>query len=92
MIIEIENKMYPEILKKIKKPPKKLYLKGNIKILQEYANLSDKEKIEIKSLKRGECLMFVGEDHILTKIESSDLEKEIIEGENKIAKNYNSYE
>ena len=64
----------------------------NIKILQEYANLSDKEKIEIKSLKRGECLMFVGEDHILTKIESSDLEKEIIEGENKIAKNYNSYE
>ena len=35
MIIEIENKMYPEILKKIKKPPKKLYLKGNIKILQE---------------------------------------------------------
>ena len=63
----------------------------NIKILQEYANLSDKEKIEIKSLKRGECLMFVGEDHILTKIEASDLEKEIIEGENKIAKNYNSY-
>lgn len=54
----------------------------NIKILSEYANLSDKEKIEIKSLKRGECLMFVGEDHILTKIQSSEIEKEIIEGEN----------
>ena len=53
----------------------------NIKILSEFANLSEKEKVEIKSLKRGECLMFVGEDHILTKIESSDLEKEIIEGE-----------
>ncbi|MFQ9264509.1 MAG: VirB4 family type IV secretion system protein [Clostridia bacterium] len=53
----------------------------NIKILGEYANLSEKEKIEIKSLKRGECLMFVGEDHILTKIQASEREKEIIEGE-----------
>ena len=52
----------------------------NIKILSEYANLSEKEKIEIKSLKRGECLMFVGDDHILTKIECSELEKEILEG------------
>jgi len=51
----------------------------NIKILAEYANLSEKEKIEIKSLKRGENLMFVGDEHILTKIECSDLEKSIIE-------------
>ena len=58
----------------------------NIKILSEFANISEKEKIEIKSLKRGECLMFVGEDHILTKIESSDFEKEIIEGEDNIEK------
>ena len=50
----------------------------NIKILSEYANLSEKEKIEIKSLKRGENLMFVGEEHILTKIEASDFEKSII--------------
>ena len=54
----------------------------NIKILSEYTNLSEQEKIEIKSLKRGECLMFVGEDHILTKIESSETEKKII-AENK---------
>ena len=54
----------------------------NIKILSEYTNLSEQEKVEIKSLKRGECLMFVGEDHILTKIESSETEKKIIE-ENK---------
>ena len=47
----------------------------NIKILSEYTNLSEQEKVEIKSLKRGECLMFVGDDHILTKIESSDIEK-----------------
>ena len=52
----------------------------NIKILAEYSNLSEKEKVEIKSLKRGECLMFVGDDHILTKIECSDLEKKILEG------------
>lgn len=50
----------------------------NIKILSEYSNLSEKEKIEIKSLKRGECLMFVGENHILTKIEASDLETKMI--------------
>ncbi len=55
----------------------------NIKVLSEYANLSEKEKIEIKSLKRGECLMFVGEDHILTKIECSEEEYEIIKGEKK---------
>ena len=58
----------------------------NIKILSENANLSEKEKIEIKSLKRGECLMFVGDDHILVKIEAADKEKSIIEGD-KNAKN-----
>ena len=51
----------------------------NIKILNQYANLSEKEKVEIKSLKRGECLMFVGDDHILTKIEASEGEKNIIQ-------------
>ncbi len=52
----------------------------NIKILSEFANLSEKEKVEIKSLKRGECLMFVGENHILTKIECSETERKILEG------------
>ena len=51
----------------------------NIKILGNYTNLSEKEKIEIRSLKRGECLMFVGENHILTKVECSNEEKELIE-------------
>ena len=63
----------------------------NIKILSEFANLSEKEKVEIKSLKRGECLMFVGESHILTKIECSDAEKEIVEGDDN-EKNINSYQ
>ena len=62
----------------------------NIKILSEYSNLSEKEKVEIKSLKRGECLMFVGENHILTKIEFSKAEKEIIEGDKENEKNTNS--
>ena len=52
----------------------------NIKILGENINLSEKEKIEIKSLKKGESLMFVGDEHILSKIEASDKEKEIIDG------------
>ena len=51
----------------------------NIKLLGEYTNLSEKEKIEIKSLKRGECLMFVADNHILTKIECSKDEKNLIE-------------
>ena len=62
----------------------------NIKILSEYSNLTDKEKVEIKSLKRGECLMFVGEDHILTKIECSDEERKIIEEEKNNKENSNS--
>lgn len=62
----------------------------NIKILSEYTNLTEKEKVEIKSLKRGECLMFVGEDHILTKIECSDVERQIVEGNKKNEKNSDS--
>ena len=54
----------------------------NIKILENYTNLSEKEKIEIKSLKRGECLMFVGDRHILNKIYAADFEKEMIENTN----------
>lgn len=53
----------------------------NLKVLEKYTNLSEKEKLEIKSLKRGEALMFVGNEHILTKIECSEKEKEIITGE-----------
>ncbi|MDO5555893.1 MAG: hypothetical protein Q4G09_04450 [Clostridia bacterium] len=50
----------------------------NILILNKYTNLSEKEKIEIKSLKRGECLIFAGEEHILTKIDVDEFEKNII--------------
>ena len=52
----------------------------NIKILSDNTNLTEKEKVEIKSLNRGECLMFVGDEHILVKIESSEKEKIIVEG------------
>ena len=51
----------------------------NINVLSKYANISEKEKIEIKSLKRGESLMFIGEDHLLVKIESTKTEREIVE-------------
>ncbi len=61
----------------------------NIKILSEFTNLSEKEKVEIKSLKRGEALTFVGNDHILVKIESSKEERNIIEGK-KVDEKYNN--
>ncbi len=50
----------------------------NIMVLEKYANLSEKEKIEIKSLKRGESLMFIGENHVLVEVECSENEKELI--------------
>ena len=50
----------------------------NIKILEKYTNLSEKERIEIKSLRKGECVMFVGDNHIVAKIDSSQIEKDII--------------
>ena len=53
----------------------------NIKLLSQYSNISEKEKIEIKSLNRGECLNFVGNEHILLKIEASEFEKNMIESE-----------
>ncbi len=50
----------------------------NILVLEKYANISEKEKIEIKSLKRGETLMFIGDNHILAKIECSKNEEGLI--------------
>lgn len=53
----------------------------NISILSEYTKLSEKEKIEIRTLKRGECLVFAGEEHYLTKVECNKYEKDLIEKE-----------
>ncbi len=52
----------------------------NLRVLEQNLNISEKEKIEINSLRRGECLMFVGKEHVLTKVESAEFEKEIIGG------------
>ena len=52
----------------------------NIKLIEKYINISEKEKIEIKSLKKGECLMYAGDDHLLLKIDSAEYEKNIIDG------------
>ena len=41
-----------------------------------------REKIEIKSLKRGESLMFIGDNHVLAKVECSEKEKKVLEGDN----------
>ena len=54
----------------------------NIKILKKYTNLSEKEEIDIKSLKKGECLMFVGDNHILAEVKSFEYEDNIIRKRN----------
>ena len=61
----------------------------NINVLEKYSNISEKEKLEIKSLKRGESLMFAGDNHLLIKVDSSEKEKEIINGGENNKKNYN---
>ena len=47
--------------------------------MSKYSNFLEKEKIDIKSLKRGECLIFAGAEHFLTKIDFAEEEKKIIE-------------
>ena len=51
----------------------------NILILDKYAKLTEQEKVEIKNLKRGEALIWADDNHILTSIESSEYEKNIID-------------
>ncbi len=51
----------------------------NIKILEKNITLSEKEKVEIKNFKRGECLLFVSNTHILLNVTPSNFEKEILE-------------
>ena len=51
----------------------------NLKILSEYTNISNIEKIEIKNLKKGECLMFIENNHILLENNISEFEKSLIE-------------
>ena len=50
----------------------------NIRVLEEHANISEKEKVEIRSLKKGESMMFIDQNHILVKISCSEEEKALI--------------
>ena len=78
-LFSLENGIYGKSI--INNSSIKLYFsleKENIKTLSQYSDLTEKEKMEIKSLKKGECLMCIGENHILAKIEAGDFEKEII--------------
>ena len=51
----------------------------NIKILSEFMDLNESEKIKIKSLRKGENLAFIEQDHLLVNVISSEFEKEMIE-------------
>ncbi len=61
----------------------------NIKTLEKNITLSEKEKIEIKNFKRGECLLFVSNTHLLLNIITSEFERELVE---KRYENINSIE
>ena len=50
----------------------------NVEVLKKYGNISEKEENNIKTLMRGETLMFVGKEHILVKVEKFDYEDKII--------------
>lgn len=61
----------------------------NIKILERNISLSEKEKIEIRNFKRGECLLFISNTHILLNVIPSELEKDLMEND---YENINSFE
>ena len=42
MIINIENSIYPEKLKKLKNPPQILYTMGNIELLRTNRNINNR--------------------------------------------------
>ncbi len=52
----------------------------NVKVLEKYTSISEKEALEIKSLKRGENIMFVGKEHIRAEIECAEFEKDLLGG------------
>ncbi len=50
----------------------------NINTLNKFGDISEEEKLKIRSLSRGECVNFIDKNHILLKIESSDFEKSLL--------------
>ena len=52
----------------------------NIRVLEEHTNITEKEKIEIRSLDKGECVMFIDQSHIIVKVSCSEEEKKMIQG------------
>ena len=52
----------------------------NVKVLEKYTSISEKEALEIKSLKRGENIMFVGKEHIRAEVECAEFEKDLLGG------------
>ena len=51
----------------------------NINILSSNINITEREKIEINNLNKGECLLLAEYNHLLIEIISNKLEKKIIE-------------
>jgi type IV secretory pathway VirB4 component len=50
----------------------------NISVLDKFIKLTDEEKINIKSMQKGESIVFAGNDHIMVKVVATESEKEII--------------
>ena len=51
----------------------------NIKILEKNIDLNESEKIKIKSLRKGENLAIIENNHLLLNVISSEFEKEMID-------------
>lgn len=50
----------------------------NIHVLEQFTNITEKEKLEIRSLKKGEAMMFIDHNHIAVKISCSPEEQELL--------------
>ena len=96
--ITIENKIYPELLKNIKNPPKKLYYKGNINLLatnmvnvlesvtsKMHEEIKDIEKIMLEHNALGSMMSGSGP----TVFGLFDKEEDALNGKGELLKKYN---
>ena len=50
----------------------------NINMLEKYINLSVKEKVDIKGLEKGRCLLYTESENLILKVEASESEHTIL--------------
>ena len=51
---------------------------NDINSIEKVVKISEKEKLKLQTINRGTCLLYAGKEHILLKVEASNLEHKFI--------------